>query len=1456
MELHGMLKTAESNMAKSKPAAPVLAIREGGIKKKKKAAPVKGKGKGKAIQPNPKPKTKGQGKAQSDIPQSKTPEDAVCFHCKEVGHWRRTCPKYLEELKKLKANGASTSGTYMIELHSTSASNSWVLDTGCGTHICTNVQGLKRSRKVRRGELDLIMGNKQIASVDMIGNYELSFSSGLSVVLIDCCYSAEMARNIISFYALYKDGFDFGFDNGSILVYKNNVLYFKANPCHGIYETSITDRDNRSSIYNVESTQSKNGLDKSYLWHCRLGHISKKRITKLQSDGILESFDHTSNDECESCLLGKMTKAPFTGTCERGKDLLDIVHTDVCGPFKSATRHGERYFVTFTDDFSRYGYVYLIKHKSETIEVFRTFQNEVENQLNRKIKTLRSDRGGEYLSQEFRDHLRSCGIIAQLTPPRTPQHNGVAERRNRTLLDMVRSMMIRTALPISFWGYALETAARVLNLVPTKKVSKTPSEIWSGEVPSLEYLKVWGCEAYVRREAQDKLEPRSERCYFVGYPTNSFGYLFYKPSENKVFVARMAWFLEKELISKETSGSQIDLEEIQESTSMETDVGTSSQQQVVEPIVVEPQQRVTEESDIQPPPLRRSDRVRHAPERYNLLISDGDDTQVDLDEPTSYQEAMAGPEAAKWKEAMESEMQSMYDNQVWDLVDHIPSLKIVGHKWVFKKKTNMDGKVHTYKARLVAKGYTQTHGVDYDETFSPVAMLKSIRILIAIAAFHDYEIWQMDVKTAFLNGKLSEDVYMTQPEGFVQSEHPNRVCKLQKSIYGLKQASRSWNICFDEKVKEFGFLRSEDEPCVYVRTSGSIVVFLVLYVDDILLMGNDIPTLQSVKTWLGKCFSMKDMGDAAYILGIKIYRDRSRRLIGLSQSTYIDKVLKKFNMQDSKKGFIPMQHGLALSKAQCPSSNSELERMSRIPYASAIGSIMYAMICTRPDVSCALSMTSRYQANPGNDHWTAVKNILKYLRRTKEMFLVYGGAEELSVKGYTDASFQTDRDDSCSQSGFVFLLNGGAISWRSSKQSTVADSTTEAEYIAVNEAAKEAVWMKKFIGDLGVVPSIQDPIEIFCDNEGAVILAKEPRSHKRTRHILRKFHYVRKVVEDRDIIMSRVGTDENLADPFTKPLSQTKHDAHTSDIHGPLDDLVLTLNVLELVIEREQKEIDLAINLCKRKKKRLHGSIRLVAPQGGFSAGKANGLGGFSAAWVHGEGSQRVLFHLILMSIEEGFSMSRLNHYENNDLEHVILQENLTFILKKILKLNSDFEYIFDVDHFIKSFTDKGREYLQKRVWGYPECSNRGRLPYSPTRLVPEIWHTGTGYRVTGFDRGRVFSPCIRRGPGPRLGILASNRGPSRREDAEELHNTRFSHCKDHTRETLYNPYTRRIARVCFAESEGSVEEDVVQRCFQTIICGTSPQQNLFFTGTMFILHKTFRATIGAQTGAASEWLQ
>ena len=285
-----------------------------------------------------------------------------------------------------------------------------------------------------------------------------------------------------------------------------------------------------------------------------------------------------------------------------------------------------------------------------------------------------------------------------------------------------------------------------------------------------------------------------------------------------------------------------------------------------------------------------------------------------------------------------------------------------------QEKIGTDGQVETYKARLVAKGFRQKQGINYEETFSPVVMLKSIRIMLAIAAYHDYEIWQMDVKTAFLNGFLEEEVYMSQPEGFISKNKPNQVCKLKRSIYGLKQASRSWNICFDETIKSFDFIKNVDEPCVYKKTSGSAIVFLVLYVDDILLIGNDIPMLQSVKVWLSNQFSTKDLGEASYILGIKIYRDRSKRMLGLSQSRYIDLVLKRFSMEESKRGYLPMSQGIHLSKRMSPKTPEERNRMSTIPYASAIGSILYAMLCTRPDVAYALGIVSRFQADPGEDH--------------------------------------------------------------------------------------------------------------------------------------------------------------------------------------------------------------------------------------------------------------------------------------------------------------------------------------------------------------------------------------------------------------------------------------------------------------------------------------------------------
>ncbi|KAJ9547116.1 hypothetical protein OSB04_019659 [Centaurea solstitialis] len=650
-------------------------------------------------------------------------------------------------------------GIFMIDCLITSY-ESWVLDTGCGNHICNHLQGFNRRETLRKDCSNLRVGEGTMLVAEVVDSYSLSLPSGLVLELENCYYVPKMIKNVISFDLLVYQGFCYKYDYKLISCFKNDVFYFKATPSNGLYVLNLQEN---KEVYHI-SKRSKEIEDQTYLWHCRLGHINKKRIEKLQKGGLLGSFNFRPFDNCESCLSGKMTKQPFNKDNERANELLGIIHTDVCGPFSHEARGGYRYFITFTDDFSRYGYVYLIRHKSEAFKRFKEFQNEVQNQLDRKIKFLRSDRGGEYQSQEFDNHLMECRIFSQLTPPYTPQMNGVSERRNRTLLDMVRSMMCRSSLPVSFWGHALETAAHILNRVPTKSEEKTPYKIWMSKKPKMSFLKIWGCEVYVKRPTCEKLKPKSDKCFFVGYPKTTVGYYFYNPTENKVFVARNGEFLEDKFLNTENTTND---------------------------------------------DLRRSTRIRQEPDRYlGFLVSQDDG---DLNEPTSYGDAVSGSESQQWQEAMKAEMQSMYGNQVWELTDLPQHCRAVGRKWVFKKKTDMDGNVHTFKARLVAKAY------------------------------FNYEIWQMDVKTAFLNGKLTEDVYMQQSEGFVDPKNPDKVCKLLKSICGLKQASRSWNLHFDERIKEFGFAKSEFEPCVYTNFSGSVVTFLVLYVDDILLIGNDVP---------------------------------------------------------------------------------------------------------------------------------------------------------------------------------------------------------------------------------------------------------------------------------------------------------------------------------------------------------------------------------------------------------------------------------------------------------------------------------------------------------------------------------------------------------------------------------------------------------------------------------------
>ncbi|KAL0416444.1 UNVERIFIED_CONTAM: Retrovirus-related Pol polyprotein from transposon TNT 1-94 [Sesamum latifolium] len=536
-------------------------------------------------------------------------------------------------------------------------------------HNSSPAQVLERNRRLSKDEMILRLSDGKAVAAEAVGSLLLVVSNHIRIDLKDCYFVPI---------------------NGLYILQQSNL---------------IMTAQHKRKVDNHENAQ---------IWHARLGHISKDRINRLVDSKNLEidNLDHLPT--CESCLKGKMTKKPFVGQSVIANGPLDLVHTDVCGPLSIPTRKGFSYFITFTDDHSRYGYVYLMRYKSEAFGRFKEYRLEVENQTNRKIKVLRSDRGGEYLSGEFIDYLKENGILSQWTPPGTPQLNRVAERRNRTLLDMVWSMMNFTELPPSFWGYALETAAKLLNIAPSKSVPRTPYEIWHGKPASYKYLRVWGSPAYVKRLVEDKLDSRSSLCR-IGYPKETVGYYFYDPAEQKIFVSRNAVFLEKDFPSDNRRDEVSSGEPHHDSTtSFEPTVHTDGV-----------------------PVLRRSTRESRMPERYEFV---GLTSQLDND-PKMYGEAMSGIDSDKWLEAMNSEMDSMGSNQVWTLVDLPKGARPIGCKWVYKHKLGANGEVTAFKTRLVAKGYTQRPGVDFEESYSPVAMAKSIRILLATAVWYDYEIW-------------------------------------------------------------------------------------------------------------------------------------------------------------------------------------------------------------------------------------------------------------------------------------------------------------------------------------------------------------------------------------------------------------------------------------------------------------------------------------------------------------------------------------------------------------------------------------------------------------------------------------------------------------------------------------------------------------------------------------------
>ncbi|GJW41995.1 zinc finger, CCHC-type containing protein [Tanacetum coccineum] len=523
---------------------------------------------------------------------------------------------------------------------------------------------------------------------------------------------------------------------------------------------------------------------------------------------------------------------------------------------------------------------------------------------------------------------------------------------------------------------------------------------------------------------------------------------------------------------------------------------------------------------------------------YRLYLVEGSRDQVGSqysycysieEDPRTYDEAMQSRDAAFWKEAIDDEIGSIMENNTWVLSDLPPGCKPLGCKWIFKRKMKVDGTIDKFKARLVIQGFRQKEGIDYFDTYAPVARITTIRLLLALAAIHNLVIHQMDVKTAFLNGDLDEEVYMKQPEGFVMPGNEHKVCKLVKSLYGLKQAPKQWHQKFDEVVLSSGFHLNQSDKCVYSKfdNSGKGVI-ICLYVDDMLIFGTDQNQVDKTKKFLSSRFSMKDMGEADIILGIKIKRENKG--IVITQSHYIEKILKKFNREDCSPVSTPMDPVEKLK----PNTGKPVDQLE---YSRAIGCLMYAMTSTRPDIAYAVGRLSRFTSNPSRQHWKAITRVFKYLRGTKDYGLSYVGYPSV-LEGYSDASWINHVEDSSSTSGWVFLLGGGAISWASKKQTCITSSTMESEFVALAAAGKEAEWLRNLIHEIPIWPKPIAPISIRCDSAPTMARAYSQIYNGKSRHLGVRHSMVRELIRNGVISIEFVRTQHNLADHLTKGLAR------------------------------------------------------------------------------------------------------------------------------------------------------------------------------------------------------------------------------------------------------------------------------------------------------------------------------
>ncbi|SDA01630.1 BZ3501_MvSof-1269-A2-R1_C71g00398 [Microbotryum saponariae] len=1074
---------------------------------------------------------------------AKHPPTGPCRRCHKKGHWALDCKNRGEQARSSDDTQDDTSSSAASQpnvgyfasclfARRQLPTDAFVVDSGATTHMVADRSLFTTYRQTAHTKIGGIAGG--ITAIGM-GDVAFVAKTGHPITLRGVLHTPGLHVNLLSVSRLY-----FAF-----VLACRRITYHQPNFRFGSPVPLLT------------------------LHRC-LGHLAPSSIQKMIAAGLLDGFGAGYSDKdveefvCNACLGSKGHRLPFPDSESHSAERLGLVHSDVLS-FPTPSLTGKRYLVTFLDDHSRKLWAYAIDHKSDVFPTFQTWLAEVELETNARLRILRTDNGGEYRSNAFTEFCKSKGIRRQYSIPYTPQQNGRAERVNLSIVEGVLALLADARLPATFWDEAAAYFVYCKNRCSHSALAKqTPESVWNGQRTTATALHPFGCTAWltVAPDLRSKLDPKAARVIFTGYDLASKAFRFFDHSINKIVLGRNATFLDDDFpglpVTTPVDADDTDRQFVVPADTPAPAVKTRTPltpTRLGPPDVHRPdfstyrEPASAEESPDELDIIGRHSRDE-SPDEIDFLTqhhrafiaTDDDDPTLDAIEPVksitsdpqTWREAMSSDEHNIWAEAAAAEFTAMRDDfKVFTIEPRSsvpPGATIVTSKFVWKTKRNASGEVTGRKARLVAQGNRQRDGIDFSETFAPVARFSSIRCLLALAAANGYHVHQADIDKAYLHGELDHDIWMTTPRGF---DFPSdKVLRLRRSIYGLKQAGRIWNRHIDTSLRNLGYKATGTDHCIYSRIDDQQRPhYIALYVDDLLIVSPALDEIERVISGLEQRYGVKRLGPAEYILGIQIRRldDGS---IALSQERYIMDVLARFHFDTTTRGTtVPMTPGLSLTAI--PGQGTERIRSW---YLQAIGSLLYISLGTRPDIAFAVSYLSRFANNPGRRHWIAVKHVLRYLRATYRDELLYarGPAKVTGVVGYSDANWGACVDTSISTMGYVFYLAGAAVSWSSKRQTRVADSTTDAEYLALSHAGKEAIYLNQLLSELHVCPIAA--AHIFTDNEAAAAVAHDPVRTSGTRHIRLREHFVRDMVNRGDISLSHVGTADMVADVFTKAL--------------------------------------------------------------------------------------------------------------------------------------------------------------------------------------------------------------------------------------------------------------------------------------------------------------------------------